>query len=120
MEPDYGRVRVPTDDAEQVDDSFPTLLLVSLAAVLAAVGGVVAVGLVPTTLMLLAAMLLVLLGTVAVVGVITRELADTDGRMPRPDAAAPVLVMTERARGRRRWHPDLSVGQLPVRRRRSR
>ena len=98
MDPDHGRTRAPTDDAEQVDDSFPTLLLVSLAAVLAAVGGVVAVGLVPTTSMLLVAMLLVLLGTVAVVGVITRELADQDGRVPRPDAAAPVLVMTERER----------------------
>jgi hypothetical protein len=86
MEPDHGRARAPTDEAEQVDDSFPTLLLVSLAAVLAVVGGVVAVGLVPTTSMLLAAMLLVLLGTGAVVAVITRELADADGRLPRPDA----------------------------------
>ncbi len=82
MDPNHGKARAPTDDAQQVDDSFPTLLVVSLAAVLAAVGGVVAVGLVPTTSMLLVAMLLVLLGAVAVVAVITRELADRDGRMP--------------------------------------
>ena len=81
MDPAHGRARAPTDDAEPVDDSFPTLLLVSLASVLAAVGGVVAVGLVPTAPMLLVAMLVVLLGTGAVLAVITRELADEDGRI---------------------------------------
>jgi hypothetical protein len=102
MDPDHGRARAPTDDAEQVDDSFPTLLLVSLVSVLAAVGGVVAVGLVPTTSMLLAAMLLVLLGTVAVMAVITLELADADGRIHQHDARPTVLVMTERDRGAKR------------------
>jgi hypothetical protein len=98
VDPDHGRTRAPTDDGKQLDDSFPTLLLVTLAAVLAAVCGVVAISLVPTTSMLLAAELVVLLGVVAVTATIGLQLDDEDGRMPRDDVAAPVLVMTERER----------------------
>jgi hypothetical protein len=106
MEPDHERARAPTDDAQQVDDSFPSLLLVTLASVLAAVGGVVAISLIPTTSMLLVAMFPVLLGTVAVTAMIGRELSDQDGRTARHDAAAPVLVMTERERRTKRRHDD--------------
>jgi hypothetical protein len=106
MDPDDGRARAPTDDAQQVDDSFPSLLLVTLASVLAAVGGVVAISLVPTTSMLLVAMLLVLLGVVAVTAMIGRQLGDEDGRIPRHDAPAPVLAITERERSAKRRDDD--------------
>jgi hypothetical protein len=106
VDPDHGRTRAPTDDGKQLDDSFPTLLLVTLAAVLAAVGGVVAISLVPTTSMLIVAELVVLLGVVAVTATIGLQLDDEDGRMPRHDVAAPVLVMTERERSTKRRDDD--------------
>jgi hypothetical protein len=106
VDPDHGRTRAPTDDGKQLDDSFPTLLPVTLAAVLAAVGGVVAISLVPTTSMLLVAELVVLLGVVAVTATIGLQLDDEDGRMPRHDVAAPVLVMTERERSTKRRDDD--------------
>jgi hypothetical protein len=103
---DHGRAHAATDDGQQLDDEFPTLLLVTLASVLAAVGGVVAISLVPTTSMLLVAELVVLLGVVAVTVTIGRQLDDEDGRMPRHDAAAPVLVMTEPERNTKRRDDD--------------
>ena len=106
VESDHGRARAATDDGQQLDDEFPTLLLVTLASVLAAVGGIVAISLVPTTSMLLVAELVVLLGVVAVTVTIGRQLDDEDGRMPRHDAAAPVLVMTERERNTKRRDDD--------------
>jgi hypothetical protein len=103
MVPDHGRARAATADAQQVDDSFPSLLLVTLTSVLAAVGGVVGISLVPTTWMLLLAMLLVLLGMVAVTAMIGAQLGDEDGRTHRHDASPPVLAVTGRSRtaGRR-------------------
>lgn len=106
MDPDHGRARAPTDAGQQVDDSFPSLLLVTLASVLVAVGGVVAISLVPTTSMLLVSMLLVLLGVVAVTAMIGLQLDDEDGRTPRHDAPAPELVITVRERSTKRRDDD--------------
>jgi hypothetical protein len=97
-------------DAHQVDDSFPSLLLVTLTSVLAAVGGVVGISLVPATWMLLVAMLLVLLGMVAVTAMIGAQLGDEDGRTPRHDASSPVLAVTGRAHtAERRGDDDLRL-----------
>lgn len=106
MDPDHGRARAPSDDAQQVDDSFPSLLLVTLASVLAAVGGVVGISLIPTTWMLLVAMALVLLGMVAVTAMIGAQLGDEDGRRTRNDASPPVLAPTGRARTTERRGDD--------------
>ncbi len=70
-------------DAEQPDASLPTLLLVSTAAVLAAVAGLVGIALLPTTWMLIAAELAVLLGLVGLAVTIAVQLADEDGRPRR-------------------------------------
>jgi len=103
MEPDHGRVRAPTDGRGERDDSVPTLLLVTLAAVLAAVIGVVAISQVPTTSMLLVALIVALLGVVAVSATIGRQLADDDGGTSPCDAPAPASVIDgpERSPGRR-------------------
>jgi len=106
MVPDHGRARAQTVDAQQVDDSFPSLLLVTLTSVLAAVGGVVGISLVPTTWMLLVAMLLVLLGMVAVTAMIGAQLGDEDGRTHRHDASPPVLAVTGRSRTAERRGDD--------------
>jgi hypothetical protein len=80
----------------------PTLLFVSLAALLAAVLGVVAIGHVPTTSVLLLPLLVVLLGVVAPGALIARQLADYGRTTPR-DAPAPTSVLDgpERSPGRR-------------------
>jgi hypothetical protein len=103
MEPDHGEVRARADGGGALDDSVPTLLLVSLAAVLAAVIGVVGISQVPTTWMLVVALLVVLLGVVALTATIGRQLADDDGIESPADAPAPASVIdrSERSRGHR-------------------
>jgi hypothetical protein len=103
MEPDHGTVRAPTNGGGERDDSVPTLLLVSLAAVLAAVLGVAGISQVPTMSMLLVSLLVVLLGVVALTATIGRQLADDDGRTSPDDAPAPASVIDgpERSPGRR-------------------
>jgi hypothetical protein len=70
---------VRSDAGKQRDGSAPTLLLVSVAAVLAAVVGVVAVSQAATTWMLVVALIVVLLGVVALTATIGRQLADEEG-----------------------------------------
>ena len=81
MQPNQDESTKPAsaDHTEQPDSSFPTLLLASLAAVLAAVVGLVAVALVPTTLMLVVSELIVFLGLVALTVLTGALLADEDG-----------------------------------------
>ncbi len=103
MEPDHGPIRAPTNGGGKLDDSVPTLLLVSLAAVLAAVLGVAGISQVPTTWMLLVALLVVLLGVVALTATIGGQLGDDDGRTSPHDAPAPASVIDgpERSPARR-------------------
>jgi hypothetical protein len=71
---------------QPLDTSSPTLLLVSLAGVLAAVAGVIALGQTSATAVLFAAIVVLLAGTAIVTMTIGRQLDDADGRAPR-DAA---------------------------------
>lgn len=103
MEPDHRTVQTPIEGGGERDDSVPTLLFVSLAALLAAVLGVVAISQVSTTSVLLLALLVVLLGVVALGALIARQLADYDGRTTPRDAPLPASVRDgpERSPGRR-------------------
>lgn len=102
MEPDHRTVQTPIEGGGKRDDSVPTLLFVSLAALFAAVLGVVAISQVSTTSVLLLALIVMLLGVVALGALIARQLADYDGRTtPRDAPAASVRDGPERSPGRR-------------------
>jgi hypothetical protein len=89
---DQGADEAPVDHAEQPDASFPTLLLASLAAVLAAVVGLVAIVLVPTTWMLIAGELTVVLGLAGLIVLIAALLADEGGRSTARTSPQPASV----------------------------
>lgn len=65
------------------DQSIPTLLMVSLAGVLVAVVGVIAIGQTSVTAALVAGIAVVLAGTAAVTMAIGRQLDDEDGHGSR-------------------------------------
>ena len=64
------------------DESVPTLLLVSLVGVLAAVGGIVGLTQTSAAAALVAAVFVLLAGTAIVTMTIGRQLDDADGRVP--------------------------------------
>ena len=68
---------------KRVDASTPTLLLVSLAGVLAAVVGIIALAQTSASGVLFAAIIVLLAGTAIVTMTIGRQLDDADGRAPR-------------------------------------
>lgn len=68
------------DTGTPLDASIPTLLLVSLAGVLVAVVGIVAVGQTAATAVLLAAIVVLLVATAVVTRTIARQLDDADGQ----------------------------------------
>ena len=69
-----------------LDTSTPTLLIVSLAGVLAAVVGIIAVAQTSATVALFAAIVVLLAGTAIVTVTIGRQLDDADGQPPRETA----------------------------------
>jgi hypothetical protein len=71
-----------------MNDSIPTLLLVSLAGVLLAVLGIVALAETSATAALLAAIVVLLAGTALVTRTIGRQLDDADGRGDRRHPAS--------------------------------
>lgn len=70
------------DTRHPADTSLPTLLLVALIGVLAAVAAVVALGQTSGAAALIAAVLVLLAGTTIVTMTIGRQLDDADGRVP--------------------------------------
>jgi hypothetical protein len=62
-----------------LDTSIPTLLIVSLAGVLAAVAGIIAIGQTSATAVLFVAVTVLLAGTASVTMTIGRQLDDADG-----------------------------------------
>ena len=73
------------ESQKPLDASLPTLLIVSLAGVLAAVAGIIAVGQTSATAVLLAAIVVLLAGAAIVTVTIGRQLDDADGTGPRSD-----------------------------------
>jgi hypothetical protein len=66
----------PSDLSEPLDRSSPTLLIVSLVTVLAAVGGVIAVAVTSATWAVIVTMAVLLAGLASVARTMMRQLAD--------------------------------------------